>query len=407
MNCMSNKFRNRILALVCLLLFLSGGVVLYYFNWFIQKPFAIILFIADGLTPGTLTASRLYEDGADHRLSLESLPHVAVLSTYANDYAVPDDASAATALATGQKVNRLTLAMDGKGAPLPSLADLARNQGRSVGLITNSSLASPGLAAFFAKTSSSLDVSSISAQLADQAIADIFLGGGGGDFFPADSNGGRRKDGRDLFLEMRQKGYDIVRNRTELNNIQLWHRPKILGVFALDEMAFPDEIQAGANQPTLAEMVRQAIQLLQYNRKGYLLIVDTSLMDSAAYRNEGERVLRCMGELDKAVATALQYAGNTALIIVTAKQSIGGLRLNGYPFRRDKGVSLISTNTQGVPSLTWSTGPGKTDGPSAWPTSSALGVAEDVLALGSGPGAEKLTGMEDNTLIFKILESAL
>jgi len=404
---MNNKFRNRILALVCLLLFLSGGVTLYYFNWFIQKPFAIILFIADGLTPGTLTASRLYEGGADHRLTLESLPYVAVLSTYANDYAVPDDASAATALATGQKVNRSTLAMDGKGVPLSSLADLARDRGRSVGLITNSSLTSPGLAAFFAKTSSSLDTSSIATQLADRAVADIFLGGGGGDFFPTDSNEGRRKDGRDLFLEMRQKGYDIVRNRTELHDIPLWHRPKILGVFAMDEMAFPDEIQAGANQPTLAEMVHQAIQLLQYNRKGYLLVVDTGLMDIAAYRNEGERILRCMGELDKAVATALQYAGNTALIIVTAKQSIGGLRLNGYPFRRDKGVSLISTNTQGVPSLTWATGPGKTDGPSAWPTSSALGVAEDVLALGSGPGSEKLTGMEDNTLIFKILESAL
>ncbi|PWU11427.1 MAG: hypothetical protein C5B47_00790 [Verrucomicrobia bacterium] len=404
---MNNKFRNRLLALACLFLFLGGGVALYYFNWFIQKPFSIILFIADGLTSSTLTASRLYEGGADHRLVLESLPHLALLSTYANDYAVPDDASAATALATGQKVNRLTLAMDGKGSPLPSLADLARAQGRSVGLITNSSLTSPGLAAFFAKTSSSLDVASVSAQLADGAIADIFLGGGGGDFFPADSHGGRRRDGRNLFQEMRQKGYTLVRTRAELNEIPLWHRPKIFGVFALDQMAFSDEIQAGANQPTLAEMVRQAIQLLQYNRKGYLLVVDASLIDAAAYRNEGERVLRCMGDLDKAVATALQYAGNTALIIVTGKQSVGGLRLNGYPFRRDKGVSLISTNTQGVPSLTWSTGPGKTDGPAAWPTSAALGIAEDILVLGGGPGSERLTGMEDNTLIFKILESAL
>ncbi len=403
---MNNKLRNRLLALVCLLVFLGGGIALYYSNWLIQKPFGIVLFISDGLTSSTLTASRLYEGGADHRLSLESLPHLALLSTYAHDYAVPDDASAATALATGQKVNRHALSMDINNTPLPSLADLAHARGRSVGLITNSYLISPGLAAFFAKTSSSLDSSSIAAQLVDQPVADVFLGGGAGDFLPLDSNG-RRKDGRDLFWEMRQNGYEIIRTRSELENTPLWRTPKVFGVFAMDEMAFPDEVQSRAGQPTLAEMVRQAIQLLQYNRKGYLLVVDSSLMDSAARRNEGERMLRCMGELDKAVATALQYAGDTALIVVTAKQAIGGLRLNGYPFRRDKGVSLIGTNTQGIPSLTWSTGPGATDGPSSWPASSALGVAEDVLALGSGPGSETLSGLQDNTVVFKILESKL
>ena len=403
---MNNKFRNRLLALVCVLIFLGCGVVLYYSNWLDQKPFAVVLFIADGLTPSMLTVSRIYEGGADYRLSLESLPHVAVLSTYAHDYAVPDGASAATTLATGKKVNRNTLAVDVNNAELPSLADLARMRGRSVGLVTNSLLTSPGVAAFFAKTPSSSDTTSIAAQMVDRATADVFLGGGAGDFLTVNFDG-RRRDGRDLFLEMRQKGYEIVRSRSELENTPLWRAPKVFGVFATDEMAFSDEVQAGANQPSLAEMVRHAIQLLQYNRNGYFLVVDASLMDSAAQRNEGERFLRCMGELDKAVATALQYTGNTALIIVTAKQSLGGLRLNGYPFRRDKGVSIVGMNTQGIPSLTWSTGPGKTDGPSAWPAASALGVAEDVLALGTGSGSEKLSGMQDNTLVFQILDSGL
>ena len=48
--------------------------VLFYVNWVVQKPFAIILFLTDNLTTSTLTASRIYENGADNRLNLENCP---------------------------------------------------------------------------------------------------------------------------------------------------------------------------------------------------------------------------------------------------------------------------------------------------------------------------------------------
>jgi len=101
---MITKFRNRLLALCCLLLFIAIGTALLLNNS-AKKPFAIILFIGDGMSPSLLTATRLYQGGADHRLNLEEFPNVALTRTYANDFAVPDAASAATAIATGERVN--------------------------------------------------------------------------------------------------------------------------------------------------------------------------------------------------------------------------------------------------------------------------------------------------------------
>ena len=108
---MSKKLRNRLLALVCLLVFLAGGV-LFYVNWVVQRPFAVVLFLSDNLSPSTLTAARIYAGGADFRLDLEKFPHLALLTTQANDFAVADSAASAGAVATGQKPNNRTLRLE-------------------------------------------------------------------------------------------------------------------------------------------------------------------------------------------------------------------------------------------------------------------------------------------------------
>ena len=174
-------------------------------------------------------------------------------------------------------------------------------------------------------------------------------------------------------------------------------------------------------QPSLADLVRQAIRLLQYNPKGYLLVVDAGLIAHAAEANEGERALREMVELDRAVGAALEYAGDKALIIVAGKQSVGGLRMNGFPFKNDRGMSVVGINPQGMSSITWSSGPGsapiadpsapdqpqKPTEPSAVAIPAAIGVAEDVISVSTGPGSEKLQGFKDNTDIFKTISENL
>ncbi len=407
---MSKKFRNRFLALVCLMAFAGLGMF-YYTNWVVQKPFAVIVFIADNLCVSTLTAARIYGGGSDNRLSIERFPHVAILTTQAADYAVSDLASSSTALATGRKTNNRLLGVDPRGGRLESLVSVARARGRAVGLVANVALTDAGPAAFYASTSDPFDGGAIALELIGSEGFDVVFGGGAADFIP-EHKGGRREDGRDLTLELRQLGYDVVRTKSELEETPLWRAPKIAGIFSDGNMAFADEVAVAASQPGLADMVRQAIQLLQYHRKGYLLVVDAGLVGKAASQNEGERMLREFLQLDSAVATALAYAGTNSMVVVAGRRNVGGLRMNGFPFRNDKGVAVVGVNALGIPSLTWSSGPGSRFGagggeeevaaePSAFHTPAALEVAEDVLAVGIGPGTDRLGGFMDNTDGFR------
>jgi alkaline phosphatase len=256
----------------------------------------------------------------------------------------------------------------------------------------------------------------ISRQLAENPTIDILLGGGAADFLPT-LQGGRRQDGRDLLQEMRERGYDVALTQTELEQTPRWRSPKTLGLFAMGNLAFADEVAAAATQPSLATMVRHAIQLLQYNQRGYLLVVDAALAGKSGTQNEGERTLRELLALDDAVREAKAYAGEDALIIVAGKRNVGGLRLNGYPFRNDKGAGLLGTNAQGVPSITWSTGPESgtrvtpegpvSTEPAASKRAAAIGTAEDSVVVATGPGSEKIHGFLDNTDLFRIVEKGL
>jgi alkaline phosphatase len=419
------KWRNQLLALFCLLAFAGLGV-LYFQHWVVQKPFGIILFIGEGLAPGRLAATRLYVGGADARLAFDSMNHLALLINYSKDFAVPDRAAAATALATGVRVNNRAISVDGDGKPLTSVVELARKRGRATGLVTNAKLTNPTSAAFYAHPTDPDDVDSVAREFVEGGKIDIAMGGGVASFLP-ETKGGDRQDGRDLLLELRRNGFDIVRTRAELETIPAWRRPKLFGAFSSAELAFANQLEERSEQPSLADMVRRAIELLQYNAGGYLLLVDAGLMRKAAQDNNGERTLGETAELDRAVAVARRYAGQRSTIIVCGDVAIGGMSLSGFPFHKDSGIALLGLNSAGEPWITWATGPngassygaakvpgtinaqpeGEPLEPAAFYSKSALSTLDDVVAFGSGPGTDALTGSIENTTIFKIVRDEL
>src|SRR5437773_8103597 len=116
---------------------------------------------------------------------------------------------------------------------------------------------------------------------------DIAMGGGTAQFLPM-TKGGERQDGRDLLLELRGNGFDIVRTRAELEAVPAWRRPKLFGAFSNVELAFANQVEERSQQPSLSDMVRRAIELLQYNTGGYLLVIDAALMRNAAQETNGK-----------------------------------------------------------------------------------------------------------------------
>jgi len=417
------KLRNQLLALACLLVFIAVGI-LYFRTWVVQKPFGIIVFLGDGLTSNTLTTARLYEGGADHRLVLEKLPNLALITNHAYDFAVPDAAAVATAFATGVKTNNQALSVNPHGDPLRSILEEAQKAGRSIGIVTNGKLTDPGIAAFYAHLANSGDQEHIASQFCDESRLDVAFGGGAEDFLP-ESKGGHRKDGRDLLLELKQKDRAVVSNKAELENAPAFRTSPIIGVFAHSELPYSNQVESG-QQPTLSDMVRRAIEFLQLDPNGYLLVVDNELGTRAAEKNEAEHVLTETIDFDHALAVAQRYAGEKSLLVAAGKHAVGGMTLNGFPLRRDHGVALLGINTLGYPSISWASGPngpkppatsGTTEpavaqnnpqnSPAAFYAPSSINCAGDVIAVGSGPGSERLKGFIDNTVVYRILKENL
>src|ERR1041384_6926126 len=189
------KWRNRLLALFCLLAFAGVGV-LYFQHWVIRKPFGIILFVGEGLSPARLAPTRTYAAGAGTRLNMESMPYAALMMNYSKDFAAPDQAAAATAIATGERVTNRAIAITSDGKSIKSIIELAREYGRATGLVTDAKLTDPTSAAFYGHTADPSDTEKIAAEFVDRGNIDIAMGGGAAQFIPA-AKGGDRQDTRD------------------------------------------------------------------------------------------------------------------------------------------------------------------------------------------------------------------
>src|ERR1044071_6547731 len=168
------KWRNQLLALFCLLAFAGIGV-LYFQHWVIRMPFGIILFVGEGLSPGRLAPTPASAPCAGARLHVDSMAHAALVMNYSKDFAAPDQAAAATAIATGERVANGAVAINAYGKAIKSILELAREYGRATGLITDTKLTDPTSAAFYAHPAESSDAEKIATEFADRGNVDIAM----------------------------------------------------------------------------------------------------------------------------------------------------------------------------------------------------------------------------------------
>jgi alkaline phosphatase len=115
------------------------------------------------------------------------------------------------------------------------------------------------------------------------------------------------------------------------------------------------------------------------NRKGFFLMVEGSQIDWGGHSNDANYVISEVIDMDKAIGVALEFAerhGNT-LVLVTADHETGGM------------VVANGNIPEGTAEIKFS-------------TTDHTGTMVPVFA--SGRGAEKFTGVYENTdIFFKIL----
>ena len=316
----------------------------------------VILLIGDGMGPEPVGLAIYYNrfmNGMDKRLNMErlmALGNTGYCLTYQYGTVVTDSASAATALASGIKTRDAIIGKDHEGRSMKTLVDIARQLGKSAGVISNTRLTHATPAAFYANIIHRDMENEIAAQLVERGDLAVAFSGGAQHFIPAgvkveeyphlkgiDQKAGwgvsRRKDTRDLIGEAKNKGYTFVTNDKELAALDAPKTEKVLGLFSAS--GFPSAIdrqpQYQTGVPTLSHLTEKALEILKKNSQGFFLMVEGGQIDWVEHGNDVGSVLHEMQEFDQAIGVVLAFAEQNpdTLVVVTADHDTGGLAI-GY-----------------------------------------------------------------------------
>lgn len=291
---------------------------------------------------------------------------------------------------------------------------------------------------------------------------DVVMGGGRRHFLPKDAafnsidavseKEGDRSDGRDLTAEWRatySEG-DYVIDQASFDAINPDTTTRLLGLFNESHMQYEaDRANDVAGEPSLSEMTSKAIGILDNNEKGFFLTVESGRIDHAHHAGNAYNALNDTIEFAKAVQMAIDSTNpEDTLILVTADHS-HVFTIAGYPKRGNPilgkvvgvGKTEVSLAKDGMPytTLGYTNGRGyqnlgeETDADVSYgldiaagrvdlstidtttagfhqealvPRSSETHAGEDVAIFASGPGAHLVTGTNEQSLIFHIMNYA-
>jgi len=343
----------------------------------------VILFIADGMDPTTVTAARIYAGqqkgmtGEENVLAFETLPHLALSKTYNTNQQVADSAGTASAMLTGVKTKAGVISIsddamvgDCEAAlanPVMTAGELAEQAGMAVGVVSTARLTHATPATVYShsadrgwESDGDLPEGVACTDIASQLLSfpygdgiDVALGGGRGNFMPKemadpeyDDRTGRRSDGRDLTAEWEAAGGTFVWNKAGLDAAS----GKVLGLFEPSHMQY-DADRSAIDEPSLAEMTEKAIDLLSTDEDGFFLMVEGGRVDHAHHGGNASRALSDTVAFDDAVATALAMVDlEDTLVIVTADHG-HTMTFAGYPKRGNPMLGVVvSTEDDGSPS---------------------------------------------------------
>ncbi|NUK30041.1 alkaline phosphatase [Parageobacillus sp. VR-IP] len=377
----------------------------------------VIVFVGDGMGAVHRDAIRLATKGVNGELEMDDMPYSGIVHTNSADKKsfITDSAAAATAIATGVKSYNGAIGVDVNGKPVQTILEQAKEAGKSTGLVTTSQVTDATPAAFAAHVANRSSQSDIAKQYLENSKVDVILGGGEDYWYPSENPGehpdhpsedpseASKGTQGNLVEKAKQLGYTYVSNADELRQA---HSNKLLGLFANEEMFQQrPEGEGDVYNPvaSLPEMTKKAIDILSKNKKGFFLLVEEEAIDEMSHENNAFLMLKAGQQFDKAVAIGKEYAKKhpDTLVIVLADHECGGLAIetaNDTDESRD-GKTLSSED--GPLPVAHSEQTFTID----WTTTGHTGV--DVPLTAMGPGADKLTGVHENTHIHDVIIQAM
>ncbi|XP_012261446.2 alkaline phosphatase-like [Athalia rosae] len=363
------------------------------YKWNTNTAKNVIIFLGDGMSPDTITASRIYNAGEESYLSWEKFPHVGLLKTYDSDKQVPDSASTATAIFCGVKTNNYVAGVDAnvkfadceaslkKENHLDSIIAWGQQAGKDTGFVTTTRVTHATPSALFAhvpdrnwECEAKMPQNAAKCKdVARQLIEDepgrnikVIMGGGrqmlqsnvtgtAGD--PLDTWACYSKDGRKLMedwaadKERRNFSHTIVQNTEELFNADLQETEFLLGIFANGHIAMDWERDTSPQgMPSLENMTTTAIKMLRKSEKGYILVVEGGLIDFAHHRGHAAQALQETVRLSEAVRSTLELVDLSETLVLVTSDHTHSMTFNGVS---DRGADILgiarNSKYDGVP----------------------------------------------------------
>jgi alkaline phosphatase len=248
--------------------------------------------------------------------------------------------------------------------PRTTVLEYARARGLSTGLVTTTYLTDATPAAF-ATHFPARDHLEIAKQMAAERIT-VLMGGGREKFSDTQA------DGSPSPLDRMRDHYAYVESAAALGRLDLDTVTTLLGLFSDGDMALaPDR------SPSLADLTRTALAVLDHNPRGFFLLVENEETDTQAHHNEPYSVIASeMLAFDDAIRVAVEYRVRqpNALILVLGDHETGGLAL----MQDDEGRPRLRYTTTGH-------------------------TAEMVPVFAQGPSAERFGGLLGNDAVGRNL----
>ena len=313
----------------------------------------VVLMIGDGMSLMHVYSAWTANRG---KLFLDNCQTVGLSKTYCANKLITDSGAGGTAIATGQKTNYHYVGVDPEGRPLQSLVDLASAKGKSTGLAVTCRLWDATPADFCCHNKDRDAEEDVVTGYVDCKADYVF--GGGAQFFE------NRKDGRNLFEELREKGFQTPRT---------WDELAAIGSGKVFAVPYPKDTPLPAERgDLLARASLKGIELLSQNKKGFFMMIEGSQLDDYGHFNDLDLLMQETHDFDRTIGAIYEWAAKDGetLVVVTADHETGGLTLVDGDLKQGKIVCKFSTGSHS-------------------------GVMVPVYAF--GPGAEEFTGIYENT----------
>lgn len=320
-----------------------------------SQPRRLILLVGDGMGFEAIGLLRIYSavitgtpSNFERALAAGTL---SLMQPRPRDSLVIDSACSITELASGVDALPETLGLDEQGRPVESIAEAAKKKGLSVGIVSDTRITHATPAGFAAHVGHRSSESSIAEQMLDSSF-DVLLSGGLKFFVPAGANFSKsrstralsanvpaemslqsgRKDNLNLLQTALARGYKLAFNNAEMDAVL---SPPLLGLFANSAMQDAiEEHKKRSSQPSLAQMTRKTLALLEQNPKGFFAMIESGQIDWAEHSNDAGWLLHEMLRFDETLGVILDWMKShpETTLVVTADHSTGGF---GFSYTSD------------------------------------------------------------------------